>query len=580
MKLLYAVAASMIASLGHGSPYPSFVERQAPGSYYAITGATGGVHQRLEIRELQKNGEMFNLFLLALTEFQAIDQNQIDSYFQIAGIHGQPWQDWDGVATTHATPPPRGYCPHGQTLFLQWHRPYLALFEQKLQSIAINIAGRFTGAARTRYQNLATQLRLPYWDWATATPANIAVIPAALTSQTVQVTLPDNSNTQIDNPLFDYNFHPKPSTLNSTGCSVANGGLLNYGNLCDFGERTVRAPSGGDIHNSNHVDAEKNVRFRLKSIRASLFNALSRELEYDTFSNGGLCGPRHPEGSFHIEGSHNTIHTEMGPGHMVPIASSAFDPMFWLHHANVDRYMAIWQAMNPQKWMQQCTTAGSFTWTQKLGDVQDQNTPLHPFHSNTAGQFWTSAGIRNIATFSYTYPELVGTPTKAQLVSYVSKAYSGPHTVVPVAKRQEAKPSALKSYAASVQISNVGIPYNVDLFLGNVSGPVGDWAGLDSYAGVASTLGAHNDKSVQTAAVDISSSIEEKIEAGETTSEGAVDYLLQNLKWRISLSGVELSREDIPGVKVTLYTRDIVKAKSESEFDQHVNPKEEGLVDV
>ena len=91
MKLLYAVAASMLASLTYGSPAPSFKERQAPGSYYAITGATGGVHPRLEIRELQKNTEMFNLFLLALTEFQAMDQSAIDSYYQIAGIHGQPW---------------------------------------------------------------------------------------------------------------------------------------------------------------------------------------------------------------------------------------------------------------------------------------------------------------------------------------------------------------------------------------------------------------------------------------------------------------------------------------------------------
>ena len=91
MKLLYAAAASTLASLGHGSPFPSFAERQAPGSYYPITGATGGVHPRLEIRELQKNAEMYNLFLLALADFQALNQNNIDSYYQIAGIHGQPW---------------------------------------------------------------------------------------------------------------------------------------------------------------------------------------------------------------------------------------------------------------------------------------------------------------------------------------------------------------------------------------------------------------------------------------------------------------------------------------------------------
>jgi tyrosinase len=59
--------------------------RQSPGSFYAITGATGGVQPRLEIRELQKNSEMWNLYLLAMTEFQAMDQDVIDSYYQIAG---------------------------------------------------------------------------------------------------------------------------------------------------------------------------------------------------------------------------------------------------------------------------------------------------------------------------------------------------------------------------------------------------------------------------------------------------------------------------------------------------------------
>ena len=83
----------------------------------------------------------------------------------------------------------------------------------------------------------------------------------------------------------------------------------------------------------------------------------------------------------------------------------------------------------------------------------------------------------------YTYPELVGTPTRAQLVSYVNKAYGGPHTVVPVAKRQEPKPSASKSYTTRVEIANVGLPYNVNVFLGNVSGEAGEWAGLPSYAG-------------------------------------------------------------------------------------------------
>jgi tyrosinase len=91
MRVAAVTAALLFATTTHGSPLSTKSEsklslRQGPGSYYAINGATGGVFPRLEIRELEKaGGEMWNLFLLAFAEFQAIDQSVIDSYYQIAG---------------------------------------------------------------------------------------------------------------------------------------------------------------------------------------------------------------------------------------------------------------------------------------------------------------------------------------------------------------------------------------------------------------------------------------------------------------------------------------------------------------
>jgi tyrosinase len=177
MKAPYFTAASLLSSVACASPV--FIEgnqrialRQVPGSYYPVTGATGGVFPRLEIRELERaGGEMWNLFLLALAEFQAMDQNAIDSYFQIAGVSltsyitatvliflRSPWNAmvcspaeavsdphadidedrtaWDGVGGRLEDDgeggrklPNMGYCPHGQVLFGTWHRPYLILFE-------------------------------------------------------------------------------------------------------------------------------------------------------------------------------------------------------------------------------------------------------------------------------------------------------------------------------------------------------------------------------------------------------------------------------------------------------------------
>lgn len=85
MKLAAISAVSLLLSSSRGTPLSELNSRQTQGSHYAITGATGGVHPRLEIRELAKTREMWNIFLLALTEFEAMDQNKIDSYYQIAG---------------------------------------------------------------------------------------------------------------------------------------------------------------------------------------------------------------------------------------------------------------------------------------------------------------------------------------------------------------------------------------------------------------------------------------------------------------------------------------------------------------
>jgi tyrosinase len=39
---------------------------------------------------------------------------------------------------------------------------------------------------------------------------------------------------------------------------------------------------------------------------------------------------------------------------MTPVAVSAFDPIFWLHHANVDRHLALHQALYPNTYIDSC----------------------------------------------------------------------------------------------------------------------------------------------------------------------------------------------------------------------------------
>jgi len=49
------------------------------------------------------------------------------TYF--SAIHGRPYDVWGDAPGKKNKIGKAGYCPHGNELFLGWHRPYLALFE-------------------------------------------------------------------------------------------------------------------------------------------------------------------------------------------------------------------------------------------------------------------------------------------------------------------------------------------------------------------------------------------------------------------------------------------------------------------
>ena len=174
----------------------------------AITGINAfGVQPRLEIRQLEANTDQWNIFLFGLRRFQHTDQSDMTSYYQIAGIHGRPYMAWNDVQAAEGVESP-GYCTHLLSLFLAWHRAYLALFEQTLYQHIVDAVNEFpAGSERQRYASAALSWRFPYWDWAAAPPSGQGVYPASVQSPTINVTMP-NGTTTVRNPLYSYRFHP------------------------------------------------------------------------------------------------------------------------------------------------------------------------------------------------------------------------------------------------------------------------------------------------------------------------------------------------------------------------------------
>jgi tyrosinase len=65
---------------------PSCGVAKTDDSYFSVVGVQGtGVHPRQELRELEKDTDLWNIFLQAFARFQSMDQNEKVSYYQVAG---------------------------------------------------------------------------------------------------------------------------------------------------------------------------------------------------------------------------------------------------------------------------------------------------------------------------------------------------------------------------------------------------------------------------------------------------------------------------------------------------------------
>lgn len=354
---------------------------------YPITGVHAGVDAtsgarptRMNINDLQKSGPAWDLYIQAMQSFAADDANAMLSYYQISGIHGYPNVPWDGVQGDENSGV--GYCTHSSVLFPTWHRPYMALFEQVVWNKTQTIAQQYPDAVRSKYVAAAQTFRIPYWDWSMQSS-----MPDVVSVPSLQINTPTGQQT-VDNPLYTYKFSQDGLAM------LPDGSLPN----------TVRRPDA----NGNSQPGLVNQQFAKigAGLHTQVYNLWSQQKDFLHFANAAVTNKFRVHFNS-IEGAHNTIHGTVGGsgGQMSVIPLAAFDPIFWLHHANVDRIFAIWEAINPTLYtVPYASDMGSYSTPQ--GTTEDVNYPLYPFHSDDQGTLYTSVGVRTTATFGYTYPEV------------------------------------------------------------------------------------------------------------------------------------------------------------------------------
>jgi|GEM_PF-1332065 len=82
---------------------------------------------------------------------------------------------------------------------------------------------------------------------------------------------------------------------------------------------------------------------------------------------------------------HNRVHMYIG-GHMTDASISPNDPIFWLHHANIDRLWARWEEVCPSAAYAPLNVTG-------LPEGVDGNQPLWGFGGPTAKDVWNLADL-------------------------------------------------------------------------------------------------------------------------------------------------------------------------------------------
>ncbi|KAI1844352.1 hypothetical protein JX266_009446 [Neoarthrinium moseri] len=541
---------------------------------------------RLEIRDLKNHNETWTLYILAMSWMQWMNQSDPLSWYSVTGIHGAPFADYGGVKAVPGNKA-NGYCTHVSNLFPTWHRPYLALYEQTIYKFVQMIANWFPPDRREAYQKAAATFRIPYWDWALKPAPGESVWPMFLGGMVnIEIDGP-NGVQNISNPLYSYTFKP----LNSSDFDQFP---FMYWN------ETKRRPQPQQSANatSDNGWVAQALDSHLSSIQQRLYTLFSNYKDYATWSNEAWITDVNNASTDSIESLHDTIHLACGGnyGHMAIIAYSSFDPVFFLHHANLDRLFAMWQVVHNDSYVESMKAILP-TRTIYIGDVQDARSDLTPFYRNETS-FWNSDQVRDHKVFGYSYAD-AASGNRSEVIATINKLYTdfSPATMNlsatrrPLSREMSWKASSSGSlpvelimndgqyqeWIANIRVNKhtLNASFNIYLFLGEIPESPSEWdfasnmAGtLGVFAGPQHHAGAGQQKVSGT--VPLTSALVGIVASGGLASldpRHTGPFLRQNLGFRIKHNnGSMVAPTDADGLSISIVSSSVKSAANEHEL--------------
>jgi tyrosinase len=360
-------------------------------------------------------------------------------------------------------------CAHNQWFFLPWHRAYLLEFEAVVRGHVVDLGG-------------PTDWALPYWNYSdhAADPQRLQ-LPQPLRGATLPqgVTVPgveQAADGTFPNPLFN------PTRQGPTGPGTAWATAAtalqrpHFANQQDTGAVSL---GGGVLENANDP---------------ALFHRDANEI-----------------GMLDVQ-PHGSTHGEVG-GTMNLFETAALDPVFWMHHANIDR---LWET-----YARDLKHGYPFAGSAGAGTAAQTSWTSHVFRFNrpdgTTGE-WTADKMIDIDVLGYAYdttapPPLPPTPTPpagSEVGSFGIAPVSAPEPIadcgtVQLAAEQEAALSGGDGTDADTGVDAFGaarwllrfdgirsaapVPTSYHVYLGLEPGAAADPSDTDHYAGLMSLFG-------------------------------------------------------------------------------------------
>jgi tyrosinase len=374
---------------------------------------------------------------------------------------------------------------------------------------------------------------------------------------------------------------------------------------CQFNQypQTLRYPT---TQNASAVSQNDLVAQQLDnnaaSLRQRLYMLFTYYHDYTTFSNEAwIDSNNNPNGYDSIESVHDQIHGLTGNGgHMTYIDYSAFDPLFWLHHAMVDRCFAMWQVLNHNSYVAP-EPARYNTFTNSAGQTQDVNSPLTPFHKDMSGDFWSSEDVRGTETFGYSYPETAnyaGGNSTSQVIEAINRLY-GPIASASSQLDRRSLPSHNSGNASSglrswewtanirVQKYALAVPFYIHIFIGPFNSDPFSWSFEANLVGTHfvfvkafSTFNApcHCDSDqLVGATIPLTDSLVKNINQGglKTLDPNDVNpFLAKSMSYRLSyLNDTEISNGDVPSLKISVASVSVTRPGSDGELPRWGIPR-------